>query len=362
MSNARSTLVLLTETYSVLGGLQRFNRRLVDALLATPAAGAVQVMTLRDKAADIPASLRQAVAAVPTRSAMLGALLKAVRGTDLLILGHINLLPLALAAKVRRPRLRILLIVHGLEVWDLAPYRRKKRFEPTMLRLVDRIASVSDFTARTMANAFKVPDQRLTLLPNAVDLKPAVAAAERQPIVLTVTRLAPHDRGKNVDKVLQAFALVLTTQPDARLEIIGDGPLRPELETLASELRLGNAARFLGRVDDAALASAYHRAALFALPSAKEGFGIVFLEAWMHGLPVICGTQDAAQEIISEGVDGFAVDPSNISMLADRMATLLADPQRAQSMAAAGARKVADLYSDDRFRQNLQRVLGEVLP
>jgi glycosyltransferase involved in cell wall biosynthesis len=176
-------------------------------------------------------------------------------------------------------------------------------------------------------------------------------------VLLTVSRLDPHDQGKNIDAIIRAMPAVLERRPGARLQIVGDGALRAELETLAGELGVGGSIDFLGRVGDDALEEAYRQARVFVLPSEKEGFGIVYLEAWQRGLPVICGTGDAGHEIVADGEDGFAVDPADVAALAGRMAELLDDPAQADRMGLAGYRKVRANYLDRHFR----KVLGEVI-
>jgi glycosyltransferase involved in cell wall biosynthesis len=175
-----------------------------------------------------------------------------------------------------------------------------------------------------------------------------------------VTRLAAHDHGKNIDKVLRAIARLVADIPQLHYTISGDGVLRPQLETLSRELGIQEHVTFSGRVDDAALSEAYSRASVFVMPSEKEGFGIVFLEAWQRELPVICGIKDAACEIITDQVDGFAVDPHNIEALAARISYLIAHPKEARSMGLAGADKVRANYLDTAFQRRLGEILDEV--
>jgi hypothetical protein len=93
-----------------------------------------------------------------------------VTKANLFVLGHVNLLPLAVVIRCLRPKLPILLFVHGDEVWNDPRISREKRwFEPWFLRTVTKIASVSSFTAATMAREYHVPLAKFSLLPNAVD-------------------------------------------------------------------------------------------------------------------------------------------------------------------------------------------------
>ena len=356
---------LALDTWSRLGGMQAFNRR-VAASLADIAAAAgdptPRIHVLRDIDEDMPNDVRAEMKGFGTdRIGFAFASLRAANRADTLLLGHINLLPLGWLAKAFRPRLRLILFVHGIEVWGDPAYRRRRCYERALLRAVDRVASVGRETARIMAERFNVPASRFAILPNAVDgpinLKPAWP---QKPVFLCVTRMEAHDHGKNIDKLLQAFAL-LPQDVEAALEIVGDGALRPRLQALSGTLEGSERVRFLGRVSDGERDKAYRRASAFVLPSAKEGFGIVYLEAWKHGLPVICGHSGGARDIVTDGEDGLVVDPENVADLASSMYRLAANPGCAAAMGKKGAQKLKASYLDDSFRKNLAQLLAGAL-
>ncbi|UIK06897.1 glycosyltransferase family 4 protein [Neorhizobium galegae] len=358
-------LFLALDTYGRIGGIQRFNQRVIAALAEISSdkgwtRPAVHVM--RDGRADIPETTAAAIRAFGRRR--LGFIVHsavAALNCRILFLGHINLLPVGLICKLLSPRIKLVLFVHGDEVWNDPAYRRMRFYEPLMARALSRIASVSAFTASRMQKAFNLPAETFTLFPNAVD------GIDRKPVqetnrcnILTVARLDRHDRGKNIDALIKAMALLKRWNVECILRIVGEGPLRSELASLARELAVEERVEFLGRASDARLAKAYAQASLFGMPSSKEGFGIVFLEAWLHGLPVICGTQDAAVEIIADGIDGYAVNPWDIEALAAKIATLLADPDMAAAMGEAGAEKVRSRYLMEHFKGNLEKIIAEL--
>ena len=173
-------------------------------------------------------------------------------------------------------------------------------------------------------------------------------------------RLGAADREKNVAEIIRAVAKLRQSLPGLTYEIAGDGPLQPELEALAKELGAGDIVKFLGFITDGELDKAYARASVFALPSAKEGFGIVYLEAWQRGLPVICSSEGASKEIVEDGVDGFVVDPADVSILADRLHLLLSQPGRAKAMGERGRRKVEANYLNPVFKANLGRLIDDL--
>jgi len=356
-------LFLALDTYGPVGGIQRFNRRVVTALAAISADRGWEppvIHIMRDDQALIPQTTPAAITAFgPRRFRFIFRSIAAARRCRILFLGHINLLPVGLVCKLLAPGIRLVLFVHGDEVWNDPAYRRMRFYEPAMARALSRIAAVSAFTAKRMQHAFGLPGGRFRIFPNAVDgidRRPDPKKGSRN--ILTVARLDLHDRGKNIDALIEAMVLLKRRNVECTLQVVGEGPLKGELASLARERAVEDRVELLGRISDAELAEAYARACLFAMPSSKEGFGIVFLEAWRHGLPVICGTGDAAAEIVTDGIDGFAVDPRDIEALSAKMTLLLDDPNRAFAMGEAGAEKVRTRYLLRHFRENLEELIG----
>lgn len=315
------------------GGIQGFNRRVIAAL------GAQATVLMLD---DFPGLRRGAFAWRVARS----------RG-DTLLVGHVNLLPIALLWRLGHPRGRVILFAHGIEVWGDPAYRVVRWWEPTLLRrVVDRVAVVSRYSRDRMMAAFGLREGLFAHFPNAVDVGPLPERAGGETI-LAVTRLGAGEREKHVDKLVRALPLM----PGARLVVVGDGPLRAELRGLAAGLGVTDRVDLLGAVDRARLDRAYREAAVFALPSSKEGFGIVYLEAWANGLPVVGSCFGAAGEVIADGVDGFTVEPADVPALAAALDALIRDPARAAAMGRAGHAKVVALYSGAAFVANLRALL-----
>ncbi|HET6374740.1 MAG TPA: glycosyltransferase family 4 protein, partial [Methylocella sp.] len=322
-----------------------------------------RAILLRDRSALLPALAGAEIMGIGGRAAFFArSFLEALR-SKVFIIGHINLLPLAAAVRCLRPSLPILLFVHGDEVWNHPRHRRKRWHESWLLHALTLIASVSRYTACAMTREFGVSPGKIRLLPNAVDplQTPPDPSGRAKAAVLTVTRLGAGDREKNVDSVIRAIARLKSEFPGLRYYIVGDGVLRPELQSLAAELGVADIVKFLGRLTDSELDAAYARASVFAMPSSKEGFGIVYLEAWQRGLPVICSTEGAAPEVVTDGADGFAVNPSDIAMLASRLRFLISEPEAAKAMGERGRQKVEAHYLDPAFRSNLDAILGELL-
>lgn len=354
------------ESYSIVGGLQQFNRRIVDALsnlFENFKINQPSIVLKGDESQHIKSSTAKVnfIACGQSRFKFIKSVLSQSKQSDILLVGHVNLLSIAYLAKKINPKLRTILFVHGEDVWNTENARPMKPWEPFLAQSLDGVASVSSFTAERMYAAFKISKQKFTIFPNAVD--PLIVEStflEKKPILLTVARLAKHDWGKHHDSVLKALPKVLEKIPEAKYRIIGDGVLRSQLEKLVNTLEIAHAVEFTGRVSDEDLAKSYQEASLFVMPSEKEGFGIVFLEAWLYQIPVICGTEDASNEVITNGVDGFAIHHDDIDELANKITYLLTNPDQAQNMGVAGNEKVSSKYMMENFITNLEALLQKI--
>jgi phosphatidylinositol alpha-1,6-mannosyltransferase len=179
----------------------------------------------------------------------------------------------------------------------------------------------------------------------------------REAAALIVGRMWSEERGKGHDALLEAWPAVRSRVPAAELWIVGDGDDRERLAAKAREAGVGDAVRFLGRVADRDLGDLYRRAALLAMPSRQEGFGLVYAEALWHGLPCVGSSADAAAEVIDAGETGLLVPYGDAPALGDAVASLLADPERRRRMGEAGARRARERFAYARFRDELLRAL-----
>ena len=133
------------------------------------------------------------------------------------------------------------------------------------------------------------------------------------------------------------------------------------MEALAREVGVADHVRFAGRVSDDELLAAYRDADAFVMPSLKEGFGIVYLEAWQHQLPVLAGDRDAGGEVVENGLDGLVVDPTSTQQIADAIVALLTDSDLCARLGAAGRTKLEREYSHERFAERFQLCVGTYL-
>jgi glycosyltransferase involved in cell wall biosynthesis len=348
-SSRPRALVLLTQTY-VDGGIQRFNRTF---LLACDRLGvACDVCSLADTDDSRTRWTEPSSAKIrvfnhdKVRFALVvsAALLRG--GYDFVVIGHVNLLALTAIGVSARPRAgtRVLLIAHGIEVWTgMATWRCK-----LAIRAVDLILSVSRYTRDTILQQIpQLPEGRFALFPNALSeswverfQSPAadVPASVPVPFLLSVTRLARGDRDKRLDTVIEALAMLADTS--VHYVIAGEGDDADFLRAIAARSGLTDRVHFLGAVSDAKLVSLYRNCSAFVLPSGKEGFGIVFLEAMFFGAPVIAANAKGAVDAVCNEKTGLLVPYGDTSALKTAIERVLADSALCDRLRAAGRASV----------------------
>lgn len=327
-------LLLATDAYGGYGGIALFNRELCAALPQHEITVIPRVV--RGAIQDVPSHVRFVAEAAQSPVAYLRALADARRAKfDLVICGHINLLPVAFG--------KPLLVVHGIEAW------KKRRASIEQCR---GILSVSAVT-RDRLVGWSGYDGPAFVLPNAVHLDDYGVRAKREDLVaryhlagkrvlLTVGRLDAAERSKGFDEVLS----VLRDLPeDVVYMIAGGGNDATRLQHRARDLGVASRVIFTGLFADDDKRDLYNLADVYVMPSRGEGFGFVFLEAMACGLPAIASKLDGGREALLNGELGLLVDPTNP---AEIRAAILESLSR-------GARRVPDALGYFSFENFAQR-------
>ncbi|HRW08678.1 MAG TPA: glycosyltransferase family 4 protein [Caldilineaceae bacterium] len=174
-------------------------------------------------------------------------------------------------------------------------------------------------------------------------------------VVGTVTRLSPQ---KAPLDFVRAAALIAQRHPQTWFMMVGDGPLRGEVEALAAELGIADRLVLTGlRRDVPELMAAFD---FFALSSLWEGLPRVLPQAMATGLPIVATACDGSAEAITDGENGFLVPPGEPAQLAERLCQLLADPALAEQMGVTGQDRV-DEFSDERMVAQITALYRELL-
>jgi phosphatidylinositol alpha-1,6-mannosyltransferase len=236
-------------------------------------------------------------------------------------------------------------------------YGKELGERPELSRLVTKHAratvAISSHT-RQQALTLGTPADRIHLILPGVDPPstppPLLTSrdAGARPTIVTVARL--RDRYKGFDVMIRALPLIRARVPNAHWVVVGDGPLRGELQTMASSLGVADFITFAGILDNEARDECLAQADVFAMPSrllpdnrGGEGFGIVYLEAGSHGLPCVAGNVGGSVDAVIDGETGLLVDPTDHLAVADAIATLLLNPALRLRLGEAGRARAKQL-------------------
>jgi phosphatidylinositol alpha-1,6-mannosyltransferase len=266
--------------------------------------------------------------------------------SDRIVCGHIAQLPLAWAVSILRPKVPYFLVAHGIEVWRPFTF-----LEQRALLGARCVWCVSDYTRQQVIKHGRIAAERTAVLPNALDpyLDPPLAtpAPEGPPVILSISRLTASDRYKGIDHLIAAMPSVGARFPGARLRIIGRGDGLPDMQALVRRLNLSDVVEFPGFRSDSELRGEFSACSLFALPSQKEGFGLVYLEAMAHARPCLGANSGGVPEVISDDT-GVLVKYGDVQGIADGIVAALRHKWRKEALIER-----AKFFSFSRFKERL---------
>jgi glycosyltransferase involved in cell wall biosynthesis len=333
-------LLLATDAWGGHGGIALFNRELAAALDEHHLT--VLPRVIRGEVRDVPAHVRFVVEAARGKLSYLRALTQMrLERFDLVICGHINLLPVAF----HEP----LLVVHGIEAWS--PRRRslaKCRGVISVSALTrDRLLAWSRFAGPVYVLPNAVHLEQYGIRPKRADLVERYRLAGKR-VLLTVGRLDARERSKGFDEVLD----VLPELPnDVVYMIAGGGDDFPRLQEKAASHGVSDRVIFTGLFAEEDKRDLYNLADVYVMPSRGEGFGFVFLEAMACGVPVIGSKIDGGREALLDGTLGALVDPDDRGEIRDAIVEALA---RGERRIPAGL----DYFSFEKFAARSRAILS----
>ena len=230
-------------------------------------------------------------------------------------------------------------------------------FERRMLEGASSLIAVGPYVRD---HALRRHRGRTTIVPPGVDVerfaaRPGDAAS---PTVLFVGPLAEAYRWKGIDVLWAAFQHVRERVPDAKLRIVGAGDRLNEFQAKAGTFGAG-AVELMGRVPDDGLPSIYRDAAVVALPSLTdaESFGMVLAEANACGRPVVASNIGGIPDFVRDGDNGYLARPGDAKDLAERIVSVLQDPDNARAMGERGRQRVVAEHDWGHLAQRTEAVL-----
>jgi len=294
---------------------------------------------------------------------VLAALKLAARRPGVVLANHPNLAPVATAMRLLSPRLRVVVMTYGIDVWETLPPLRR-----ASLRRASAVTSCSTFTAQKLVSVQHVNSDRVFHIPLSLDpefMELAESAPGLPPpqgfpegrIVLSVGRWAANERYKGLDHLIQALPELQRQVRNVYLVAVGDGDDRPRLEALARETGVADSVIFLRGLSRPDLVACFARCDVFALPSAGEGFGYVFVEAMALGKPTIGGAHGGTPDIIQDGDTGYLVTHGDVARLATVIGKLLQDDSLRTAMGRRAAQHVRANFVFGQFESRLSELL-----
>lgn len=251
-----------------------------------------------------------------------------------------------------------LLPLYGIEVWRPLEWDRR--------RAIARATAVFSISTHTVERARPFLPRRgdLPVVPLALEERRPEGAVDAGLIsrldrgfLLIVGRMSMTERYKGHDQILEA----MTTLPDARLVVAGDGDDRRRLEGKATALGLGDRTFFTGFLSEATLAELYRRCAAFVMPSRGEGFGLVYLEAMRAGKPVLAACGSAAEEIVQDEKTGLLVNPDDRDELRTALDRLVSHPGEVRRMGESGRERWRKEFGLERFQERLRPLIERLV-
>lgn len=296
-------------------------------------------------------------------SAILAALSLPQAKNTVVVATHPNLAPVTTWMRRTSFRLKTIVMSHGIEVWDQLPGFRRRA-----LCKADAVLGPSSYTVKKLVEVQNVERTRTRRLPWPIspwflrmvggELRTSPPKSfPTGPVILTVGRWVTSEQYKGTDDLIRAVSQLTEEFPTVRLVAVGSGDDLPRLQKLAAESGLGDRVTFFENLPREELAACYARADIFALPSAGEGFGLVFLEAMAFSKPIVAAASGGATDVAEDGVNGLVVPPHDPGQLARALKRFLQDPGLRERLGRRGGELVREKYRFEVFQNSLSEII-----
>ncbi|WDF76884.1 glycosyltransferase family 4 protein [Mucilaginibacter sp. KACC 22773] len=371
---SKKVILFTLQTFSSTGGIQKMTRTLGHSLyqLSQNINWHFELWSAYDKNNDLMPQYLPSGAFKGFGVNKIGFVLRAISRSvkpDIVILSHINLAVIGLFIKLVNPKCKVWVIAHGIEVWrPLSPVKTY------MLKRCDKVICVSNFTRGQMIIRHNLNPAVCTVLNNAIDpfmklpvnfQKPRHLLARyklnpEQPVIFTLTRLASTEQYKGYEHVIQAVSKIKSSYPDIKYILAGKYDAKEEvrIKKLIAQHSVTEQVILTGFIEEDELSDHFLLADVFVLPSKKEGFGIVFIEALACGLPVICGNADGSIDAIRDGELGKAINADDPAQLYNCITGYLdtpLTPARRENL----QKKCLMYFNETDYMKKLQLLLNE---
>ncbi|NLE29383.1 MAG: glycosyltransferase family 4 protein [Phycisphaerae bacterium] len=234
---------------------------------------------------------------------------------------------------------------HHVELWqECLPY------EQSTLENATLIFTMSDHVTRSLIEHYRIPEKQILRVNGGCNIPDMESNDPERYHRQNILFIGVDWERKGGPDLLTAFRHIKKRHPRATLTLVGSSP---EIDEPGVEV--------VGKVSQAQTARFLSRATIFCMPSLREPFGIAYLEAMRAGLPVVATNLGAAPDFVLEGQTGFKVEPHDIDTLADRIETLICDPDTCRRMGLSGRELVESQYTWQRTQQQMWQAIRQYL-
>jgi len=292
------------------------------------------------------------------------ALIRAHHKGAKVFLAHPNFAPLGLLLRNLDSSCKYYISAYGIDIWKQLSWLHREG-----LKKSEAILSLSSFTTAQIVGVQKVPSEKVVTLPPALDpefghlafneIRQDSNTGKDRFILLTVARLSIKDRLKGVDCVILALARLVENIPSIQYIVVGEGNDKARLHRMAEANGVAEKVNFVGEKNGKELQEFYESCDVFVMPSKKEGFGIVFLEAMAYSKATIGGNHGGTPDVIVGGETGFLVEHMDIDTLVDRLHLLFTDKLLRHEMGRKGQKRVEENFTFEHYREGLLKVIAD---
>ena len=287
------------------------------------------------------------------------------RNARKVFIAHINLSLIGLLIKTINPGVKLYLITHGVEVWN-----KTGLLKTLFLRSCYRILAVSNFTKNKIVENHGIIPERVIVFHNTVDPYFKIPAKFEKPgyilekleidkndiVLLTLGRISFLEGRKGYSEVLTVLSEIKDSYKNLKYIIVGkyDQKEYKRIEKMISEKKLTDIVKITGFIAESELTDYYLTSDIFIMPSRQEGFGIVFLEAMVCGVPVIAGNRDGSRDAMIDNTYNRLVDPDNSAEIKSSLIDLITKRIFDKNVLRDS---VLEKFSYTEFKNRLHRVI-----
>lgn len=245
---------------------------------------------------------------------------------------------------------------HGMEFYKTARWHTKLLLRRSSRWLLAFIC-ITQYMKQEFQKVFKLPDAKMPVIPHGIPAPGGIKekSSKDNPVVLFVGRMLEF---KGVESLVRIWREIYQKVPQARLLMIGDGPLREDLENEVKEKEYGESVTFTGEVKD--VGSYYQEGSILVLPSTTEGLPVILLEAMSFGLPIITYKIMGIPEVVVHEKTGLLIPPGSEEKFKQAMLSLLQEPEKARAMGGEGLKRFNEKYSLKRWIQDMESLYDSI--